>query len=193
MGLLTAAIRAELNTDYTRAIGYYRKLALQGSLLDRVGIYQALARCHEKLGELKKAGAWHEKAGYAYLNISNRIMGEPERAYYALLEFRSSLQDYGSGKRMRRAAARYLAALATCLKHSKEGYSHEMLFAGFLSAKLGSHKRAGRFFMDSAKQFEQGKDTALTREIYALASKQFQRAGARRDAVKAHVMVMRLP
>ncbi len=193
MSLLTAAIKAELTTDYPRAIRYYRKLTSQGSLLDRVGIYQALARCYEKLGELKKAGAWHEKAGEAYLKISNRMMGEPERAYYALLEFRSALQDYGSGKGMQRAAARYLTALITCLKHGKQGYSHEMLFAGFLSAKLGSHKRAGRFFVDSAKQFEQGKDPALAREIYEFASKHFQRAGAHRDAVKAHAMVMRLP
>ncbi len=193
MALLTAAIKAELNTDYPRAIEYYRKLASEGPLLDRVGIYQAVARCHEKLGELKKAGAWHEKAGDAYLKISNRTMGEPERAYYALLEFRSALQDYGSGKGMPRAAARYLTALTTCLEHGKEGYSHEMLFAGFLSSKLGSDKRAGRFFMDSAKQFEQGKDTELAREIYSLALKHFQRAGARRDAVKAHAMVNRLP
>ncbi len=171
MEQLTAAIKAELDTDYARAIGHYRKLASQGSLLDRVGIYQAVARCYEKLGELKTAGTWHEKAGDAYLKISNRIMGEPERAYYALLEFRSALQDYGSGKRMRRAAARYLHSLTTCLKHSKEGYSHEMLFAGFLSAKLGSHKQAGRFFRDSSKQFEQGGDTQLAREIRELALK----------------------
>ncbi len=171
MGHLTAAIRAELNTDYAQAIGHYRKLASRGTLLDRVGIYQALARCHEKLGQLKKAGALHEKAGEVYLKISGRVMGEPERAYYALLEFRSALQDYGSGKRMRRAAVRYLHSLTTCLKHSKEGYSHEMLFAGFLSAKLGSHKQAGRFFRDSSKQFEQGGDTQLAREIRELALK----------------------
>ena len=192
MGLLTAAIKSELNTDYSLAIRYYRKLASQGSLLDRVGIYQALARCREKLGDLKRAGAWHEKAGDAYLRISNRTMGEPERAYYALLEFRSALQDYGSGKEMQRAAARYLTALTTCLKHGKEGYSHEMLFAGFLSANLGSHKRAGRFLMDSAEQFKQGRDTELAREIYTIASKHFRRAGIRRDAVKAHAMVVRL-
>ena len=192
MGLLTAAIKSELNTDYPLASRYYRKLASQGSLLDRVGIYQALARCREKLGELKRAAAWHQKAGEAYLKIPSRIMGEPERAYYVLLEFRSALQDYGSGKGMRRAAARYLTALTTCLKHGKEGYSHEMLFAGFLSAKLGSHKRAGGFFMDSAEQFKQGKDTELAREIYTLASKHFQRAGIRGDAVKAHAMAVRL-
>ncbi len=171
MRQLTAAIKAELDTSYTQAIGLYMKLALHGSLLDRVGIYQALARCHEKMGESKKAGAWHEKAGDAYLKLSGRMMGEPERAYYALLEFRSALQDYGSGKRMRRAAARYLHSLTTCLKHSKEGYSHEMLFAGFLSAKLGSHKQAGRFFRDSSKQFEQNRDAELAREIRELALK----------------------
>ncbi len=171
MGLLTAAIKAELNTDYTQAVEHYGKLAVRGTMLDRVGIYQALARCHEKLGRLKKAGAWHEKAGDAYLKISGRVMGEPERAYYALLEFRSALQDYGSGKRMPRAAARYLHSLTTCLKYSKEGYSHEMLFAGFLSAKLGSHKQAGRFFRDSSKQFEQNRDTELAREIRELALK----------------------
>ncbi len=167
MGLLTSAIKAELNTNYPRAVRYYRKLASRGSLLDRVGIYQALARCHEKLGELKTAAAWHEKAGKSYLKVSNRIMREPERAYYALVEFRSALQDYGSGKRMRQTAARYLAALATCLKHGEEGYSHEILFAGFLSAKLGAHEQAGRFFTHAAKQLEEAE---LSKEAYELAS-----------------------
>jgi tetratricopeptide (TPR) repeat protein len=173
LGSLTSAIKAELNSDYSRAIGYYHKLSSQGSLLDRVGIYQAIARCHEKLGELNKAGAWHEKAGKAYLKVSNRMMAEPERAYYALLEFRSALQDYGSGKNFRRTATRYLAALEKCLKHGDEGYSHEMLFAGFLSAKLGANSKAARFFTKASKQ---PKEARLSNEVNELARKHFKKA-----------------
>jgi hypothetical protein len=59
MGLLNSAIEAELDGEYRRAISRYSQLAKQGSILDRVGIYQAIARCLEKLGSLRKAGYWH--------------------------------------------------------------------------------------------------------------------------------------
>jgi tetratricopeptide (TPR) repeat protein len=72
VGHLNSAIEAELEGDYLRALGYYRKLVAQGSLLDRIGIYQAIARCLEKLGRLKKAGYWHKKAGLGYMKLPGR-------------------------------------------------------------------------------------------------------------------------
>jgi tetratricopeptide (TPR) repeat protein len=174
---LTSAIKAELAADYRKAVRHYQQLATQGGMLDRVGIFQALARCYEKLGLLKKAATWHERAGLSYLRVPNSVMGAQERAYYALVEFRDALQNYKSGALMRRAAQRYLKALGICLKAGKEGYSHEMLFAGHLSAKLGSAKRAAAFFADSAMQFEQEKKRKLAREMYELAAVYYAKSG----------------
>jgi len=108
-------------------------------------------------------------------------MGAQEKTFYALVEFRSALQDYRSGTMMRRAAKRYLTALEICLKAGKEGYSHEMLFAGYLSAKIGLLKKAATLFMDSAKQFEQEKPN-LAREMYELAASCFEKVGKKRTA-----------
>jgi tetratricopeptide (TPR) repeat protein len=179
VSLLTSAIRAELGAHYETAVGYYRKLARQGSLLDRVGTFQTLARCYEKLAAFKKAGYWHERAGQAYKKLPTNFMGAQEKAYYALIEFRGAVQDYSSGESMRRAAHAYLKALNTCLTAGKEGYSHEMLFAGHLSIKMGQLRKAAGFFKDSAKQFEQERKPKLAREMHRLAAVCLEKAGAR--------------
>ncbi len=179
MSLLTSAIRAELGADYRTAVGYYRKLARQGSLLDRVGTFQALARCYEKLAAFKKAGYWRERAGQAYMKLPTSVMGAQERAYYALIEFRGAVQDYSSGESMRRAAHAYLKTLNTCLTAGKEGYSHEMLFAGHLSIKMDQLRKAAGFFNDSAKQFEEERKRKLAREMHRLAADCLQKAATR--------------
>ena len=176
MGFLTSAIKAELDADYRGALSYYHKLAAQGSLLDRVGIFQSIARCYEKLGSLNEAAYWHERAGDGYMKLPNRVMGKQERAYYALVEYRGAVQDYMRGQLMRRAAKRYLNALSICLKGGKEGYSHEMLFAGYLAGKIGLPKKAASFFKESAKQFEHEAKLELSRETYTLAE-HFSRKG----------------
>lgn len=180
MSLLTSAIRAELTSDYGRAVGYYRKLAGQGSVLDRIGIYQSIARCYEKLAAFKKAGYWHERAGQGYMSLPTRVMGAQERAYYALVEFRSAVQDYSSSRLMRRAAKCYLKALSACLRGGKEGYSHEMLFAGHLCAKLKMPQRAASFFTDSAQQFSRESKNDLAAEMLSLAA----RASRQRDKAR---------
>jgi tetratricopeptide (TPR) repeat protein len=182
MGPLNSAIEAELSADYRRALGYYRKLASQGSLLDRIGIYQAIARCFEKLGSLKKAGYWHEKAGQGYVKLPTKIMGVQERAYYGMVEFRSALQDYAPNSSMRRAAKSYLNSLTICLRTSKEGYSHEMLFAAHLYAKIREFKRAADFFADTAEEFKKEKEVKLANETYELAAKYYVRSGNSRFA-----------
>lgn len=103
-------------------------------------------------------------------------MGKPERTYYAMMEFRAALQDYQTGNDMRRAAAKYLSALSTCLKDGAEGYSHEMLFAGLLYAELGSHRESGKLLTACGKQLEAAKEERLAREVFALASAEFQEA-----------------
>ena len=52
MSDLVEAIDAEARGDFSKALGHYAKLTDSGSLLDRVGIFQALGRCAEKLGRL---------------------------------------------------------------------------------------------------------------------------------------------
>jgi tetratricopeptide (TPR) repeat protein len=132
---------------------------------------------------LKEAGYWHERAGDAYLSVPARVMGAEEKAYYALIEYRSALQDYVSGPRMLKAAKSYLKALDTCLKGGKEGYSHEMLFAGHLSAKVGLFRKAAGFFQESAKQFEQESKLTLAREMRKLAES-YSKLGRKRSSGK---------
>jgi hypothetical protein len=182
MGLLTSAIEAELDGEYRRAIRSYSQLAKQGSMLDRVGIYQAIARCLEKLGSLRKAGYWHEEAGQGYLKLQSRLMGPQERAYYAMVEFRSAIQDYAHTPSMRSAAYSYLKALEICLKAGKEGYSHEMLFAASLCAKIHAFKKAAGFFAETAAEFEKEKQRGLARESYLLGAPYYEKSGNARLA-----------
>jgi tetratricopeptide (TPR) repeat protein len=176
MGLLNSAIEAELHGKYRRAIGRYKQLARQGSMLDRVGIYQAIARCFEKLGSLRKAGYWHERAGEGYLKVPSRLMGPQERAYYAMVEFRGAIQDYAPNPSLR-AAHNYLRALQVCLKAGKEGYSHEMLFAANLCAKIHEFKRAAELFDDAATLFEKEKQGGLAHESYLLGAEYYEKSG----------------
>ena len=182
MGLLNSAIEAELNADYRRAIPYYKRLAQQGSNLDRVGIYQAIARCYEKLGSLNKAAQWHEKAGQGYMKLPGKLMGASERAYYGMVEFRCAIQDYAPSLAMRRAAQGYLDALSVCLRTGKEGYSHEMLFAAYLCVRIRDFTRAAQFFADAAEQFKKEKILKLARDAKELAAKYYERLGNSRAA-----------
>src|SRR2546426_9654747 len=83
---LLDAIHAETRGDFRTAAEHYRHLTESGSPIDRVGIYQALARCHEKLGDVKPAGQWRRKAGNAYLGLADDAMPKDERQYLALVE-----------------------------------------------------------------------------------------------------------
>ena len=46
MSDLVDAIDAEARGDFARALDHYAKLTESGTSLDRIGIYQDLARCH---------------------------------------------------------------------------------------------------------------------------------------------------
>ncbi len=102
--------------------------------------------------------------------LPTRVMGTQERAYYAVLEFRSAIQDYKLVPSTRRATKSYLKALGVCLERGKEGYSHEMLFAGLLCAKLKMPQRAAAFFIDCAQQFSRESKNELAVEMYAMAA-----------------------
>src|SRR5467141_4464524 len=78
MSDLLEAIDAEARGDFGKALTHYTKLTASGSPLDRIGIFQALARCAEKLGRLKEAGAWRRQAGQAYLLLKEGEMARSE-------------------------------------------------------------------------------------------------------------------
>jgi hypothetical protein len=109
-------------------------------------------------------------------------MGLQERAYYAMIEFRSAIQDYVPSSTIRKNAKNYLNALSICLKAGKEGYSHEMLFAAHLCVKTGAFNKAGQLFADAAEQLEN--EPRLAREAFELACKCYERLGNRRTAAK---------
>ena len=138
-------------------------------MLDRVGIYQAIARCQEKLGILERAAFWHERAGRGYMKLPISLMSRQERAYCALGEFHAAIQDHAPKLSRRSAVQSYLKVLAHCLKAGKGGYSHEMFFAARLCAKTGMYVEAAVFFTDTALQFQKERQSALAHQSYSLA------------------------
>jgi hypothetical protein len=189
---LDSAIEAELHANYPLAIKSYRRLSRQGSLLDRVGIYQAIARCFEKSSSFRKAAYWHERAGQGYTSLSSSAMGKQDRAYYGMVEFRAAIQDYAPNLLGRRVVERYLKMLAICTKPGKEGYSHEMLFAAHLCAKMRWLKKAASLFGDTAVQFRKEKQHVLARQSYQLSMHYFEMSGnlkmARRQRAAAKAL-----
>ena len=177
MRSLNSAIRAELDADYRLAIKRYLSLSREGSKLDRVGIFQAIARCFEKLSSFERAAVWHERAGKGYMSLPNAVMGRQERTYYALVEYRAAVQDRAPNLSERGGADRYLKALAICVGPGKEGYSHEMLFAAHLCIKIRAYKRAAVFFADCGSQFRKDGQRGLARECYGLGAEYFEKSG----------------
>ena len=135
-----------------------------------------MARCFEKIGLQRKAGYWHERAGLGYVQLPGRIMGRQERAYYEMVEFRNAIQNYAPALLSRRKVVdKYLSTLGVCLKGGKEGYSHEMLLAAHLCAKIHEFKKASDFFAQAASQFKDEGQDKLARESH-LSALRFQKS-----------------
>src|SRR3989441_12784515 len=148
---LLDAIHAETRGDFRTAAEHYRHLTESGSPLDRVGIYQALARCHEKLGDLTAGGQWRRKAGKTYLELPDASMAKDERQYLALVEYRNAVQDLAGDPSLKEVASEYKAVLAENWKGGPEGLTHEGLFGGIFLMGLGDHAAATRYLFDSAE------------------------------------------
>ncbi len=152
MSHLVAAIEAEIRADFKAAAEHYRHLTDVGSALDRVGIYQALARCLEKQGDVKAAAEWRRKAGMGYLALTDNVMARGEREYLALVEYRNAVQDVGSDVTAARGLAReYGEVLTKNFSEGAAGLTHEGLFAGAFFRALGDHRTATRYFFDTAE------------------------------------------
>ena len=160
MSDLVDAIDAEARGDFARAIEHYAKLTESGSNLDRVGIFQALARCGEKLGRLREAGAYRRKAGAGYLALKDEEMARDERAYLSLVEYRNAVQDLQGDASLKEVAKEYAAVLKENFSGGAEGLTHEGLFAGAFFQALGDHLTASKYFFDTAEAMsEQAAET----------------------------------
>ena len=74
MSHLVDAIEAEARGDFKGAVEHYRHLTESGSALDRIGIFQAFARCYGKMGDLRAAADLRRKAGMGYLALADDAM-----------------------------------------------------------------------------------------------------------------------
>jgi hypothetical protein len=151
MSDLLEAIEAEARGDFATALKHYSKLTDAASPLDLVGIFQALARCGEKLGRLREAGAWRRKAGQAYLGLKDDDMPRDERQYLALVEYRNAVQDLHGDPSLADAANEYAAVLKDNFSEGAEGLTHEGLFAGAFFRTSGDHLTAAKYFFDTAE------------------------------------------
>jgi hypothetical protein len=160
MSDLVEAIEAEARGDFAQALPHYAKLTSSGSSLDRVGIFQALARCNEKLGHLKDAGGWRRKAGQGYLGLKDDEMGRDERQYLALVEYRNAVQNLHGDPTLPEVSKEYAAVLKDNFSAGAEGLTHEGLFAGAFFRSLGDHLTAAKYFFDTAEAMSEQATTS---------------------------------
>ncbi len=151
MSHLVDAIEAETRGDLANAAEHYLHLTESGSSLDRIGIYQALARCREKLGELIAAGGWRRRAGEGYLKLTDAEMPKDERQYLALVEYRNAVQDLAGDDALKDTLGEYKQVLAENWKGGPEGLTHEGLFGGILLLRLGDYGAALRYLFDASE------------------------------------------
>lgn len=160
MSDLVDAIDAEARGDFAGALEPYVKLTESGSNLDRIGIFQALARCNEKLGRLREAGTWRRRAGAGYRELRDEEMARDERTYLSLVEYRNAVQDLQGDPSLREAAKEYAEVLKENFSGGAEGLTHEGLFAGAFFQALGDHLTASKYFFDTAEAMsEQAAET----------------------------------
>jgi hypothetical protein len=195
MSELVEAIEAEARGEFATALKHYAKLTKSGSPLDRVGIFQALARCGEKLGELKEAGGWRRKAGQAYLDLKDDEMPKDERQYLALVEYRNAVQDLHGDASLAETAKEYEVVLKDNFSEGAEGLTHEGLFAGAFFRALGDQLTAAKYYFDTAEvmseQAASGRDAALRAAAIAAYERAADSATKARRADVARVAQMR--
>ena len=176
MSDLLDAIDAEARGDFSAALTHYTKLTASGSALDRVGIFQALARCAEKLGRLKEAGAWRRKAGQGYLTLKDGDIAADERNYLALVEYRNAVQDLHGDPTLETVAKEYAAVLKDNFAGGAEGLTHEGLFAGAFFRVIGDHLTAAKYLFDTAEAMSEQASSTGDADLRAATILAYERA-----------------
>lgn len=197
---LADAIEAEARADFQSAIEHYRHLTEAGSPLDHVGIFQALARCHEKLGDLKAAAAWRHRAGSGYRDLTDDAMDVGERNYRALVEYRNAVQDAsGDEATLEPILPGYREVLKDNFSEGASGLTHEGLFAGAFFRSVGDHGSAMKYLVDTAETLSEeaaDRDDASVRETairaYELAMDSAKEAGRPDVAQVANLRILAL-
>jgi hypothetical protein len=182
---LLAAIDAEVCGDFAKAIEAYRGLAEGGPSLDRIGIYQALARCHEKLAKLADAAPWRRRAAQAYMALTDDVMPKEERRYYALVEARNAVQDLAARpEELKEVTEEYRHILAENWRAGPEGLTHEGLFGALFFRDHGDWVTAAKYFFDTAEAMNEqafessdGNMKHAALEAYELAEEAATKAG----------------
>lgn len=176
MSDLLDAIEAEARADFGTALTHYAKLTDSGSSLDRIGIFQALARCAEKVGRLKEAGGWRREAGKGYLSLKDDEMPTDERNYFALVEYRNAVQDLHGDPSLNDAAKEYAAVLKENFSAGAEGLTHEGLFAGAFFRTVGDHLTAAKYLFDTAEAMSEQASSSGDARLRAATILAYERA-----------------
>ncbi len=176
MSDLVEAIDAEARGDFAPSLEHYLKLTESGSALDRIGIFQALARCHEKLGRLREAGLWRRKAGASYLTLKDEDMARDERVYLSLVEYRNAVQDLQGDGSLKEVAKEYAAVLKENFSGGAEGLTHEGLFAGAFFRALGDHLIASKYYFDTAEAMSEQAEASNDASLRAATIQAYKRA-----------------
>jgi len=185
MAGLLDAVDAEVRGDFAKAAMAYATLTEHGSSLDRIGIYQALARCHEKMGHLADAAPWRRKAAQGYMLLPDEEMPKDERRYYALVEARNAVQDLAAlPEDLKEVTEEYRHILAENWKAGPEGLTHEGLFGALFFRAHGDWVTAAKYFFDTAEAMNEqavGSDDAGLKHTalatYELAEEAATKAG----------------
>lgn len=176
MSDLVDAIDAEARGDFAGALGHYARLTESGSEMDRIGIHQALARCNEKLGRLRDAGAWRRKAGQGYLALKDDAMARDERQYLSLVEYRNAVQDLQGDASLKEVAKEYAAVLKENFSGGAEGLTHEGLFAGAFFQALGDPLVASKYYFDTAEAMSEQAAASNDADLRAATIQAYKRA-----------------
>ncbi len=196
---LFEALKTEEAGDYDEAIKIYKEMTEGMDPLGKIWTFQAIARCYEKLGNVKEAINWNEKAIQAYPSIPARVMGYRETVFYALVEARHNLEkSRNDPETFKRIFQLYTFILDKCLNRylfPPSSLGHEVLSAATICEKLGMEEKAADYYFWCGELYRElvKEEPTIANEIMfmgkkccELAEKIYTKLGMTEKAQKAH-------